>query len=75
MAFAADHSISYTSVCAITDSAHVLLSIASSNATSTAGYPYEVSPDGQRILTTIAAGAKAAEPVTLIQNWAVALKK
>jgi WD40 repeat protein len=56
-------------------SAHTLLTIAISNPTSTAGYPYEVSPDGQRILTAIPAGVRAAEPVTLIQNWAAALKK
>jgi Tol biopolymer transport system component len=55
--------------------AHVLLPITSSNPFSTSGYPYEVSPDGQRILTAIPAGARAAEPVTLIQNWAAALKK
>jgi serine/threonine protein kinase len=40
-----------------------------------AGYPYEVSTDGQRILTSIPVGDAAIEPVTLVQNFTGALKK
>jgi eukaryotic-like serine/threonine-protein kinase len=55
--------------------AHELLTIASSSPTSTGGYPYEVSVDGQRILTSIPSGDGATQPVTLVQNWTDALKK
>jgi Tol biopolymer transport system component len=54
---------------------HPLLTITSSDPSSTAGYPYEVSPDGQRILTAILAGDGAIQPVTLVQNWKGVLKK
>jgi hypothetical protein len=40
-----------------------------------AGYPYEVSADGQKILTSIPAGDGATQPVTLVQDWTDALKK
>ena len=44
--------------------------------TSYGGYPYDVSTDGQRILAAMPAGRqKTAEPVTLVENWAAALKK
>jgi len=39
------------------------------------GYGYDISPDGQRILATIARGHESHEPITLIQNWATGLKK
>jgi serine/threonine protein kinase len=54
---------------------HALLTIAGSSPASTAGYPFEVSPDGQRILTLIPAGDGTTQPVTLVQNWTGALKK
>jgi eukaryotic-like serine/threonine-protein kinase len=39
-------------------------------------YLYDVSADGQRILAAVPAGSqKAPEPITLVQNWAAALKK
>jgi len=40
-----------------------------------AGYPYEISKDGQRILTLIPVGDAAVQPVTLVQNFTGALKK
>jgi len=40
-----------------------------------AGYPYEISADGQRILTSIPVGDAAIQPVTLVQNFTGALKK
>jgi hypothetical protein len=54
---------------------HALLTIAGSSPASTAGYPFEVSPDGQRILTLIPAGDGTSQLVTLVQNWTGALKK
>jgi len=51
---------------------HALLTITGSTA---GGYPYEVSADGQRILTSIPVGDGAIQPVTLVQNWTSALKK
>jgi Tol biopolymer transport system component len=54
---------------------HALLTITGSSPTSTAGYPYEVSVDGQRILAESTMGDAAIQPVTLVQNWAIALKK
>ncbi len=54
---------------------HALLTITGSRLTSAAGYPYEVSADGQRILTAIPAGDGTIQPVTLVQNWTGALKK
>jgi hypothetical protein len=55
--------------------AHALLTITASSAASSAGYPYEISADGQRILTSIPVGDGATQPVTLVQNWTAALKK
>jgi hypothetical protein len=41
-----------------------------------AGYLYDVSADGQRILAAAPAGnQKGSVPITLIQNWTAALKK
>ena len=40
-----------------------------------AGYPYEISADGQRILTSIPVGDTAIQPVTLVQNFTGGLKK
>ena len=53
---------------------HTLITILSPDPSSAAGYPYEISPDGQRILTVVAP-ADGAQPVTLVQNWTSALKK
>ena len=39
------------------------------------GYAYDISPDGQRILATVANDQKSHEPVTLVQNWSARLKK
>jgi eukaryotic-like serine/threonine-protein kinase len=39
------------------------------------GYPYEVSADGQRILTSIPIGDSATQPLTLVQNFTGALRK
>jgi Tol biopolymer transport system component len=39
------------------------------------GYAYDISPDGQRILATVAKNQKSNEPITLVQNWAAGLKK
>jgi Tol biopolymer transport system component len=39
------------------------------------GYGYDISPDGQRILATVAKDQKSNEPITLVQNWAAGLKK
>jgi Tol biopolymer transport system component len=40
------------------------------------GYYWDVSADGQRILAAVAIGTqKAPEPITLVENWAAALKK
>jgi hypothetical protein len=39
-------------------------------------YPYDISPDGQRILALVPAAAEAgASPLTVIVNWQAALKK
>ena len=54
---------------------HALLTITGSSPASTAGYPYEVSANGQRILASIPAGDGAIQPVTLVQNWTGAQKK
>jgi Tol biopolymer transport system component len=54
---------------------HALLTITGSSPASAAGYPYEISADGQRILTSVPAGDRAIQPVTLVQNWTGALKK
>ena len=44
-------------------------------ATSRRGWLFDLSADGQRILAAIPAeGQKAAEPVTLVQNWTATLK-
>jgi Tol biopolymer transport system component len=41
-----------------------------------AGYFYDVSADGQRILAAVPVGSqKDSEPITLVQNWAAALKR
>jgi Tol biopolymer transport system component/DNA-binding winged helix-turn-helix (wHTH) protein len=42
-----------------------------------AGYFYDVSADGQRVLAAVrmAATQKDSEPITLVQNWATALKR
>jgi hypothetical protein len=43
---------------------------------SAAGYLYDVSADGQRIITVVPlASQKPPEPITLVQNWTAALKK
>jgi Tol biopolymer transport system component len=52
-----------------------LLTISGSSPASSAGYPYDVSADGQRILTSIPVGDGEIQPVTLVQNWTAALKK
>jgi eukaryotic-like serine/threonine-protein kinase len=39
------------------------------------GYQYDVSADGQRFLVAAAPELNAAPPLTLVQNWAAALKK
>jgi Tol biopolymer transport system component len=54
---------------------HALLTITSPDPSSTAGYPYDVSPDGQRILMAADAGDAAIQPITLVQGWRSALKK
>src|SRR5262249_7019062 len=38
------------------------------------GYPYDVSADGQRFLVLVTSGRRAAQPLTLVQNWVAALK-
>ena len=58
-----------------TGATRALMTIKGSSPASTAGYPYDVSPDGQRILTSIPVGDAGIQPVTLVQNWAAALKK
>jgi len=40
-----------------------------------ASFQYDVSADGQRILAIVAPEQQGAEPLTLVQNWAAALKK
>ncbi len=40
----------------------------------TGGYAYDVSADGQRLLAAMPV-AKAAQPITLVENWSAALKK
>jgi len=40
----------------------------------TGGYPYDVSADGQRVLAAMPL-AKAVQPITLVENWAAALKR
>jgi len=45
-------------------------------AASASSYPYDISADGQRILAALPTQSrKAAEPITLVENWAAALKK
>jgi len=39
------------------------------------GYFYDVSADGQRILTVLPANRTSPTPITLIQNWPAALKR
>jgi eukaryotic-like serine/threonine-protein kinase len=39
------------------------------------GYPYDVSPDGQRFLAIMPDEQVAPEPLTLVQNWTAGLKK
>jgi eukaryotic-like serine/threonine-protein kinase len=36
---------------------------------------YEVTPDGQRFLVTVAPSDEIAAPITLVQNWSAALKR
>jgi hypothetical protein len=38
------------------------------------GYPYDVAADGQRALVAMPI-AKAVQPITLVENWAAALKR
>lgn len=40
-----------------------------------AGFPYDVSADGQRFLVRTVPQQSNAEPLTLVQNWTAALKK
>jgi hypothetical protein len=40
----------------------------------TGGYVYDVSADGQRVISAMPA-AKPAQPITLVENWSAALKK
>jgi Tol biopolymer transport system component/DNA-binding winged helix-turn-helix (wHTH) protein len=40
-----------------------------------AGYFYDVSADGQRILAAVAANRTSPVPITLIENWPAALKR
>jgi hypothetical protein len=40
----------------------------------TGGCPYDVSADGQRVLAAMPL-AKAVQPITLVENWAAALKR
>jgi eukaryotic-like serine/threonine-protein kinase len=40
----------------------------------TGGYTYDVSADGQRVLAAMPL-AKAVQPITLVENWAAALKR
>jgi hypothetical protein len=41
-----------------------------------AGYFYDVSADGQRILAAVRAGGPTSPPpITLVQNWTAALKR
>jgi Tol biopolymer transport system component len=55
---------------------HALFLIPSSvNAPFGPARSYDVTADGQRFLIPVAANEKSAEPLTLIQNWAVGLKK
>jgi serine/threonine protein kinase/roadblock/LC7 domain-containing protein len=44
-------------------------------ATNLAGYQYDVSADGQRILAIMPSEQAAAAPLTLVQNWMVGLKR
>ena len=37
--------------------------------------PYAVSADGQRFIALIPAGPAVEEPITVVLNWTVALKK
>jgi hypothetical protein len=39
------------------------------------GYPYEVSADGQHFLAIVPPEQSNSAPLTLVQNWMVALKK
>jgi hypothetical protein len=42
----------------------------------TFGYPYDISPDGQRVLTLRpVAGERGMAPLTVIVNWASSLGK
>jgi hypothetical protein len=38
------------------------------------GYSYDVSADGKRFLVLVTSERRAAQPLTLVQNWLVALK-
>jgi len=69
---AADTRISETNVEA--GPPHALLTITGYSPFA-AGYPYEISSDGQRILTSTPVGDAAVQPVTLVQNFTGALKK
>ncbi len=40
-----------------------------------AGYPYDVTPDGQHFLIATPPERKEAAPITLVQNWALGVKK
>jgi serine/threonine protein kinase/Tol biopolymer transport system component len=39
------------------------------------GYPWDVTPDGQRFLIVTTSERKEATPITLVQNWALGVKK
>jgi len=43
--------------------------------TAIAGYLYDVSADGQRILAAVPSTQSTSEPLTLVQNWVEGLKK
>ena len=38
-------------------------------------YPYDMSADGQRVFAALPLENQKAEPITLVENWAAALKK
>jgi hypothetical protein len=40
-----------------------------------AGYPYDVSADGQRFLVNTIVEATALPPITLVVNWTAAIQK
>jgi Tol biopolymer transport system component len=41
----------------------------------TSGYPYDVSPDGERFLTVVPADPRQNGEITVVRNWATALGK